>query len=109
MARPRKIKLPVNLETFLRIVLPRKRPEDRMKIFREYAKMNLWTRTGREPSAEEASSDFEEWCKKEFYSGFDWLADNLKEFVPRYSAENRKKRAKIAASRRWSKKNEKIS
>jgi len=104
MARPKKIKPPVNLETVLRIVLPRKRPEDRMKIFREFAKVNLWARLGRQPSEEEFHREFEEWCKKQFYSGIDWLSDSLKEFVPKYSAENRKKRAQIAAAKRWSEK-----
>jgi len=80
-----------------------------MKIFREFAKMNLWVRMGREPTDEESSQDLEKWCKKEFYSGIDWLSDSLKEFVPKFSAENRKKRAQIAASKRWSKKVEKTS
>ena len=109
MARPKKSEFPINLETVLRVALPRKRLEDRMKIFREWARVNLWVKLGRQPTDEEFHTDLEQWCQKQFNNimQIDILAMHLMEFVPRFSAENRKKRAQIAAQKRWSKKNKK--
>lgn len=41
MVRPRKIKFPVELDEFLRLVLLKKRPEDRIKIYREHLRTGL--------------------------------------------------------------------
>lgn len=108
MARPKKSEFPICLERFLLVALPRKRPEDRMKIFREWARGNLWMRLGRQPSEEEFDIEFDGWCKKQFSNLMfvDMLASNLKEFVPRFTAENRKRRAQNAAAKRWSKKSQ---
>jgi|ERR1035437_2594185 hypothetical protein len=107
MARPKKIELPIGANEMLRIALPKKRPEDRMKIFREWARSNLSVKLGRLPSDEESQADFELWCKKQFNSMFflNDIAAFLRAFVPHFSAANRKRRAHLAATKRWSKKN----
>lgn len=107
MARPRKVQLPIGLQEVLRIAMPKKRPEDRMKIFREWARSNLTTKLWREPTDEEFKIEFNLWCKKPFTEMFHIqdVAGFLREFVPRFAAANRKKRAKTAAIAKWKKKN----
>ena len=105
MPRPKKATLPASLETILRVTFRQKRPEDRMKIFQEWSRVNLWAKLGRQPTDEEFHTDFELWCQKPFNNPayIDMVVMNLKEFAPKFSAENRKKRAQIAATKRWSK------
>jgi hypothetical protein len=107
MPRPKKATFPVSLETVLRVTLPRKRPEDRMKIFREWARSNLRVKLWREPSDDEFHADFELWCRKPFTNlmHIDMAASQLKAFAPLFSAQNRKKRAQVAAAKTWSKEN----
>jgi hypothetical protein len=97
------------LQTVLRWILTKKRPEDRMKIFREWARVNLAVKLGRKPSEEEFDADLDLWCKKQFNSAVEvlFLSDFIKDFVPRFSAQNRIDRAKKAAAKRWTKKSEK--
>jgi hypothetical protein len=106
MARPRKIEFPIGLDEMLRIALPKKRPEDRMQIFREWARSNLTVKLWRQPTDEEFQADFELWCKKQFKEMLfvNDIAAFLKAFVPHFSAANRKRRAQMAATKRWSNK-----
>lgn len=107
MARPKKLTFPIGHVEMLRLILPKKRPEDRMKIFREWSRANLVSKTGRLPTDKEAQAEFEGWCKhqwKDIYAVHD-MADFLKAFVPHFLALNRKERAKTAAKESWSKEN----
>ena len=47
----KKIKFPIkNLERVLCLVMPKKRPEDRMKFLRRLVHDNLWVKHGRKPT-----------------------------------------------------------
>jgi hypothetical protein len=105
MARPKKVQLPIGLQDMLRIALPNKRPEDRMRIFRAWARSNLTTKLWRVPTEEEFQVEFDLWCKKPFTEMF-WVQDVaafIKNFVPHFTAANRKKRAQTAANAKWKK------
>jgi hypothetical protein len=109
MARPRKIKHPIGLDVALRFYLPKKRPEHRRKIFRAWRRTCLKANLKREPTEHETEADARLFREPEFDAancrfGF-W--DLLKDFVPVYQKENRRKKAQIAAAKRWSKKSEK--
>ena len=106
MARPKKVKLPIGLQEVLRIALPNKRTEDRMKIFRVWARSNLTTKLWRAPTEEEFQIEFDLWCNKPFQemSWVENVAGFLKNFVPHFTAANRKKRAQTAANAKWKKK-----
>lgn len=108
MSRPGKIKHPIGLEVALRLVLRKKRPEDRMKIFREWRRTILRAELKREPTDEDMEAQIKLFREPNFDAancrpGF-W--DMLKDFVPVFHKENRRKKAQIAASTRWSKKSE---
>jgi len=109
MGRPGKIKRPVELEVALRHILLKKRPEDRMKIFREWRRTIMWGELKREPTSEEMEAQIKLFRGPDFDAAnlhpFFW--DGLKDFVPVFHQENRSKKAKIAAQKRWSKKSEK--
>lgn len=105
MGRPGKIEHPVGLEVALRMVLRKKRPEDRMKIFREWRRTVLRATLKREPTDREMEAQIKLFRKPEFDAancrfGF-W--DELKDFVPAFHKENRTRKAQLAASKRWSK------
>jgi hypothetical protein len=105
MARPQKNTFPIGHEEMLRLVLPKKRVADRMKIFREWARSNLAVKLWRRPTDEEAQADFELWCKYQWKDihGVHDTAQLLKNFLPNFSAYNRKKRAVSGAAARWQK------
>ncbi len=106
MGRPGKVKHPIGLEVALRVVLGKKRVEDRMKIFREWRRTVLRARLKREPTDDEVEGEIK-LCR---LPGFDaancpfgfW--DALKDFVPVFHKENRRKKAQTAAAKRWSQK-----
>jgi len=109
MGRPGKNKHPIGLEVGLRLVLRKKRPEDRMKIFREWRRTILRATLKREPTDQEMETQIKLFREPNFNAancpfGF-W--DALSDFVPIFQKENRTKKAKIAAAKRWSKKSEK--
>ena len=111
MGRPRKIERPIGLEECLRRLLPKTRPEDRMKIFREWRRVNLRATFKREPTDREVVEEIKLFREPNFDAancpfGF-W--DSLTDFVPVYHKENRIKRARTAATKRWSKKSDKKS
>lgn len=107
MARPRKNKLPINLDAWLRIVLRGKRPEDRFKIFREWRRSYLRQTLNREPIDSELENEIEQWNKNEFWLShieMQWI-DNIRlDFLPKFHKENRSKRSSIASKARWNKK-----
>jgi hypothetical protein len=107
MARPRKVKGPLTLEEWLRIILRKKRPEDRMKIFREWCRFILRVRFNREPTDPEIQEEFKLIRERKFEDpNYTWsLGDSLKEFVPVFHKENSRKKAQSAAAIRWSKQN----
>ena len=82
-----------------------------MKIFREWRRVNLRAILKLEPTDQEVDAEikFFRECKfdtSNYVFGF-W--DSLTDFVPVYHKENRRKKAQIAAAKRWSKKSEKTS
>jgi hypothetical protein len=106
MARPKKIRFPIGLDEWLRCVLPKRRPEDRMKIFREWRRNFLTTSLKRPPTGQELESEIALIRGIKFDEGnriHDW-AYSLKDFLPDLAKANRRKRAQIAAEKRWSKK-----
>jgi hypothetical protein len=107
MARPRKVEFPIGVSEMLRLALPTKRPEDRMRIFREWSRSNLMVKRGVVPTDEEAQAEFDLWCQKRFDNLYQIndLAAFLNSFTPHFSAVNRKKRAQVAAAKSWSMKN----
>ena len=108
MARPKKIKFPIELDEFLRLVLPQKRLEDRIKIYREHLRTGL-TPDGNaviHRSDDEVSALIQMKRARKFNEEqYECAAEMLRNFLPQYEAENRKKRAQIAAAKRWSKEN----
>jgi hypothetical protein len=103
MGRLGKIKSPMGLDEWLRRVLRDKRPEDRMKIFREWRRVSLRTKFKREPTDSEIESEiklFREHDALTYPFGF---ADSLSDFVPDFHKQNRIKRSQKAAAGRWSK------
>ena len=111
MARPRTFALPVGLDEMLRWALPKKRPEDRRRIFKEWSKANLAMKLWKRPTDEEAQAEYELWCNKKF-SNMEHIIDTanfVKDFAPKFSANNRMERAQKAAKIRWSKKTKKSS
>jgi hypothetical protein len=106
MPRPRKIKYPIRMAEMLRLVLPKKRPEDRMKYFRSMVRDNLWLKLGREPGGGELADELAIISSKQFDQHSvdfyrNWILYNL----PVFEAENLRKRAKAGAAKRWEKKN----
>jgi hypothetical protein len=109
MARPKKIKFPIGLDEWLRRVLPKTRPEVRMKIFRELRRSILRADLKRPPTEQELVSDIALIRATKFEQGnriYEW-AYCLRDFVPEFHKQNRIARAKVAAVSRWSKKSEK--
>ena len=107
MARPGKIKHPIGLDVALRFYLPQKRPEHRRKIFRAWRVTILRATLKREPTDQEIEAQIKLFREPDFDAancpfGF-W--DLLKEFVPVYQKENRRKKAQYAANIGWSKEN----
>src|SRR5262249_24398885 len=101
MGRPRKITFPVSLEKWLHVCMPRKRLEDRMKIFREWRRFSLRVQFKREPTDQEIEDDIKLIRETKFKEGdriHDW-AFCLKDFLPVFHKENRRIRAQTAATK----------
>jgi hypothetical protein len=107
MGRLGKIKSPMGLDEWLRRVLREKRPEDRMKIFREWRRVYLRAKLKQEPTEPEVEAEIRLIQEQDALTYPFGFADLLSDFVPVYHQENRRKKAQIAAAKRWSKKNEK--
>ncbi|HYV28078.1 MAG TPA: hypothetical protein VFA77_11125 [Candidatus Eisenbacteria bacterium] len=94
------------MEEFLRAALKKKRPEDRMKIFREWRRSCLRKILNREPTDQELEDEIKMIRETKFgdpYQAEDW-AYLLRDFVPVFHKENRIKKARLAATKRHSKK-----
>ena len=93
----------MTLEEWLRRVLREKRPEDRMKIFREWRREYLRTQLKREPTEQEVVDEIKLAQERDAFSYPSGFADSLWDFVPDYHQNNRRTRAQQAASARWNK------
>jgi len=103
MGRLGKIKSNMSLDEWLRRVLREKRPENRMKIFREWRRLYLRTKLKREPAEQEVEDEIK-WVREHDALSYPFgFADSLREFVSVYHQENRRKRAQSAAVARWAK------
>jgi hypothetical protein len=107
MGRPGKTKSPIGLDEWLRRMLPEKRPEDRMKIFREWRRLNLRATLKHEPTDQEVEEEIKLVRERKFGPAnyvFGY-GDSLRDFVPIFHKENRRKKAQSAAVISWSKEN----
>jgi hypothetical protein len=111
MGRPKNRKFPVELDALLLIALPMKRLEDRMKIFREWRRTELRAELKREPTDQEVAAEIQLIRDWKFHNPNQMfrLTEALRDFVPEFEKENRRKKAQIAANAKWSKKSEKSS
>jgi hypothetical protein len=112
MPRPRKIKFPIGLEELLRLALPDKRREDRLKYYRLDLRADLKWKWNRPPTEEEVDLAMAASRTKRFSEGMSSaLCTTLRHWVSIYETEIRpnirRNRAKIAAAKRWSKENRK--
>jgi hypothetical protein len=101
----------MGLEEWLCRILTEKRAEDRMKIFREWRRLNLRIGFKKEPTDQELEEEIKFIRERKFGPGnytFGY-ADSLIDFVPEFHKQNRIKRARTAATKRWSKKSDKKS
>jgi len=106
MARPRKSIYPIGFYEWLRIALHEKRPENRMKIFREWRRGQLQGKLGRAPTDDEIFEEIKKWQETEFYDStmiYVWM-DSLRCFAPYFHRTNRSEKARKNAQKRWSKK-----
>ncbi|MBI5773294.1 MAG: hypothetical protein HZA89_06070 [Verrucomicrobia bacterium] len=119
-ARPKPKKYPVSLDEFLRLAMPdKKRPEDRMKYYREWLRGCIRTSKYLEaspmrdkeydsvpiPSDEEVAAVI----AKDIQSGFNEAAyanayGFFTKWIPKYAAENRRERASAGAKGKLKKK-----
>src|SRR5260370_37781670 len=95
---------PIGLKTMLLWALPKKRPEERMKIFREFIRRNEWVRLGRQPTDNEF-----EWAWASVGDQFSEVGaalyiGELRIFAPKLGIERRRIRAQKAAAKRWERK-----
>ena len=98
----------MGLDDCLRRMLPKKRPELRMKIFREWRRVNLRATFNREPTDQEIKKEIKVFRERKFNDpNFIFhFAESFKDFVPDFHKDNRVKKAQKAAKQRWSKKSE---
>jgi hypothetical protein len=112
MPRPRKLVYPLKLEEWLRIALRGIRLEDRMNICRAWRRWYLIFLIKRKPTEQEVDEDIKNFQQLEFCLSnqeMKWIDSLRHDFLPLYRRENRIKRAQVAATKRWSKKNSKTS
>jgi hypothetical protein len=76
-----------------------------MKIFREWVRMNASHRFGRPATDQEVAEDLQIIRNRQFQSArqVEDYATFVKQFAIDWASLNRKKRAKAAAAKRWSK------
>ena len=105
MARPRKIKFPINLDELLRLALPEKRLEDRFKYYRLILRNQIdWTNS-LQPIDEKVEKEIVKARSIKYDEReANYLINYIRYNVPIFEAEVRQKRAEIAAAKRWSKK-----
>ncbi|HTB82961.1 MAG TPA: hypothetical protein VK742_04840 [Candidatus Sulfotelmatobacter sp.] len=106
MGRPRKIKFPIELDEFLRLALPKRRLEDRLKIYREHLRTDLALdgNTVIHRSDDEIIALIKMKRLRKFSEDqYECARRMLLNFLPQYEANNRKQRAQNAAAKRWGK------
>jgi hypothetical protein len=99
---------PVSLDEALRLWMPKKRPEDRMKCYRDYVRHSIETRktmnTGLgENSALSVEQEASNWIAADKSSGFKrvpygLISEQVRRWLPKYEADNRRKRAQAGAA-----------
>lgn len=100
----------MKLEEMLRLALPKKRPEDRFKFYRMLVRDSLCGRNGRWPTEQEIEEEIIKMRSKQHEEIHVFnLRIIFREHLRTFEAENRKKRAQLAAAKRWAKKSEKTS
>jgi len=119
IAPPKAKKYPATLDEFLRIVMPKKRPEDRMKAFREYIRASMRLNRCYQPSESglpyesvaiptdnEVAENIQKLRERQFSEQqFADTAQFVLRFIPHYEREIRSKRAKSGAAGKWKIKN----
>jgi len=86
--------------------MPQKRPEDRMKIYREFVRANFQYQRGIPPTDDEVATCLDD-TKAGLFKSMDYvktMGEFLLRWLPHYEASNRKKRAQAGAAKRWGKK-----
>ena len=106
MARPGKTKYPVSLEVALRLAMPKKRLEDRFKFFRMFIQKDLQLKLGRPPSKEEVEQGIADAQHKRYteLETHNFRTAIFPRLIPEFEDAIRKKRAQIAAAKRWKRK-----
>jgi hypothetical protein len=90
---PHPTNLPVSFDVFLRFMMPKKRPEDRAKFHREYARQCLKNPT--EAELAEFLSKQKQWQITQW--NYDITANDFRRFMADYGSDNRRKRARAGA------------
>jgi hypothetical protein len=115
---PKPKKFPVFVDEFLLLTLPEKRPEDRMKLFRDLIRLNI--RVGKQYSGQGGSvipferipetTDSEltqtiDRLRQRGYDedGFKFAFQSLRQFADFQAKKNRQKRSKAGADAKWKK------
>jgi hypothetical protein len=115
---PNPKKYPVGLDEFLRLALPKKRPADRMKLYRESLRLDIrhtrsYQRLGGVVPIESvpipSDSEVADVIARHRETGFDEsqfqpCLITLRKFADWEQRQNRKKRAKAGSAKRWAKK-----
>jgi hypothetical protein len=103
---PKPKTFPASFEESLKFLMPKKkRPEDRMKCYRDYLlntieRRNVVTGTMSELSTDQEISQWIESNKKDGfkYEEFDYFSEQFQKWLPKYEAENRRRRATAGAA-----------
>ena len=95
----------MKLDKFLRRALPKKRHEDRGRIYHWFVRESLAGRLSRQPTDAEFAAEMALMRKKEFSDEeFNFLAPRVRLAAAMFKTRNFSKRGKVAALKRWSKK-----
>jgi hypothetical protein len=106
MARPKKIQWPINFEEMLRYAFGKKRPEDRLKIFRLFLRDFLHPQSTAPATPEAIEAALLENQKKQFDENWAHHIRLWSEMsFEKWKKENFKLRDKKRAQKRWPKKN----
>jgi hypothetical protein len=112
---PKAKKYPATLDEFLRIVMRKKRPEDRMKVFRESIRASIRLNRCYQPSGnvlsydslpiptdDEVAENIQKIRERQFNEQqFADTAQFVWRFMPYYERETRSKRGKSGAAGKW--------
>jgi len=98
---------PAPFEEVLKLLMIKKRQEDRMKCYRDYVRHHIETRKivtggrGEDPNLS-VEDETENWIKTDMKDGFKkqhylFVAESFLDWLPKYEAENRRNRARAGA------------